>query len=121
MILLLTIVLTYIGMLMTPKFISSLILALFLAQMPNQDWNPVLWILPSGCARTHCSLMRARLVMITPSQQAGKVHIELVQVGGCDIKPTSSARNLGATFDQHTTLKLTYLPLSNLATGSSKT
>ena len=48
---------------------------------------------------------KTELVMITPSQQAGKVDIESVQVGGCDIKPASFACNLGATFDQHMTLK----------------
>ena len=48
---------------------------------------------------------KTELVMVTPSQQAGKGDIESVQVGGCDIKPTSSALNRRATSDQHMTLQ----------------
>ena len=88
--------------LMTPKFILSLILGLFLPQLPNQDEKPVLWLLVNGCVRTNCSLMREWQNL---SWQEGEVAIESVQVGGCDTKPTSSAHNLGATFDKYMTLK----------------
>ena len=37
---------------------------------------------------------KTELVTITPYQQEGKVDIESVQVGGCDIKPAISSCNL---------------------------
>ena len=47
---------------------------------------------------------KTELVTITPSRQKDKVNIESVHIGDCDITPTSTARNLGATFDQNMTL-----------------
>ena len=48
---------------------------------------------------------KTKLIVITPYQQSKKVDIDIIQVGDCDIKPGQSARNLGATFDDHMTLQ----------------
>ena len=72
----------------------------------NQEWKPVLHILATGCIqKLQLNENKTDLVMITPSQQAGKIVIESVQVGNCDIKPTSCAHNFGVTLDQHMTIK----------------
>ena len=47
---------------------------------------------------------KTEFVVITPSRQCGKVTIDSIHVGGCQVQPAISARNLGATFDHRMTL-----------------
>lgn len=48
---------------------------------------------------------KTEIVVITPSRHSSKVHIDSMKIGNCDIKPASSARNLGALFDDHMNLR----------------
>ena len=48
---------------------------------------------------------KTEFIVITPSRQSTKVSVQSVKIGGCDIAPSITARNLGATFDDHMTLK----------------
>ncbi len=48
---------------------------------------------------------KTELLVITPSRQANKVDVKSVRVGQCDVTPSSKARNLGATFDEHMNLQ----------------
>ena len=48
---------------------------------------------------------KTELVAITPSRHKDTVDIESVRIGNSNITPTSTARNLGATFDQNMTLQ----------------
>ena len=61
--------------------------------------------------------------MKTAFWQVAKVDIESVKVGNCDIKPTSSAGILGATFKQHITLRphISFLAKSVMAALENRT
>ena len=48
---------------------------------------------------------KTELLVITPSRQSNKASIQSLKIGSCDITPAVTARNLGATFDTHMTLK----------------
>jgi hypothetical protein len=48
---------------------------------------------------------KTEFIVITPSRQSDKVQLDSVNVGDCDIQPSKTAKNLGATFDEHMTLK----------------
>ena len=48
---------------------------------------------------------KTELIVITPSRQSAKVALDSIKVGTSEIAPAKSARNLGATFDEHMTLK----------------
>ena len=48
---------------------------------------------------------KTELIVITPSRQSSKIDVDSVNVDSCDVLSSPTARNLGATFDQHMTLK----------------
>ena len=43
---------------------------------------------------------KTEFIIIRTRQQLGKVKIDHIRVGDCDIKPATSARNLGTWFDE---------------------
>ena len=48
---------------------------------------------------------KTELLIITLSRQSYKIDVKSVKVGNCEVEPANKARNLGATFDSHMTLK----------------
>lgn len=47
---------------------------------------------------------KTEFVVILPTKQSHKVQVQSISIGDCDIEPSKSARNLGATFDSHMNL-----------------
>ena len=47
---------------------------------------------------------KTRFIIIETRKQLDKVKIDHIRVGNCDIKPATSARNLGTWFDEKFTI-----------------
>ena len=48
---------------------------------------------------------KTEFLILTPTRHCDKIEKDSIHVGTCDILPASTAKNLGATFDEHMTLR----------------